>query len=447
MRLSILTIQADMKPILALVLACSTIIILDSTIVAIYSNISREPAPIINTYFFISLVVVFIFINFILIQYSRQDYLQSGYKYHKLQRFFLWFIIPIQIILCSMLASIVIQLLMYRSYNVSILLSIIYISHITAVGFLTFLTYEFLSWFRLVKNYLVLWYALSFSLLVVNILISLVFFTLVAADYDPIIKLRSIRTALIDTSVPVITPSLATIYDYLSITSFVFAWIPTVMLLKTYSLRFGKSKYWVLVTIPIVYFILPFLFDELGTFDDLRLEYGRQFNLVYNIFFSPYRLVGGLLFGIVFFMTAMKIKRKDLRGLVMCSGIGMTLLFGSTVIHGLSYILAPPFGLITLSFMGLGSYTLSIGIFTSSRELARDAVVRRELSRIAGKQSSLFQNIGAAEMEKTLVKSIKPIMDKTIFAKDTSLQDPVDQEDYKQMISEVLTELKARKIR
>ena len=35
-------------------------------------------------------------------------------------------------------------------------------------------------------------------------------------------------------------------------------------------------------------------------------------------------------------------------------------------------------------------------------------------------------------------------MDKAIFAKDTSLQDPVDQEDYKQMISEVLTELKAR---
>ena len=63
----------------------------------------------------------------------------------------------------------------------------------------------------------------------------------------------------------------------------------------------------------------------------------------------------------------------------MCSGIGMTLLFGSTVIHGLSYILAPPFGLITLSFMSLGSYILSIGIFTSSRELARDAVVRREL--------------------------------------------------------------------
>ena len=75
--------------------------------------------------------------------------------------------------------------------------------------------------------------------------------------------------------------------------------------------------------------------------------------------------------------------------------------------------------------------------------MARDAVVRRELSRLAGKQS-LLQNIGAAEMEKTLVKSIKPIMDNTIFAKDTTLQDPSDQEDYKQMIREVLTELKVR---
>jgi len=88
---------------------------------------------------------------------------------------------------------------------------------------------------------------------------------------------------------------------------------------------------------------------------------------------------------------------------------------------------------------------LSIGIFASSRELARDAIIRRELSKIAGKQASLFQNIGVAELEKTLVRSIKPIMDKAVFTKDTSLQDPTNQEDYKQMVREVLTELKASK--
>jgi hypothetical protein len=132
-----------------------------------------------------------------------------------------------------MLASIIIQLLMYRSYNISILLSVIFISHITAVGFLIFLIYEFLSWFRLVKNYPVLWYTFAFSLLVINILISLVFFTLVASSYDPIIRLRSVRIALIDISIPVNTPfALVTMYDYISIGSFVLTWIPTVMLLK-----------------------------------------------------------------------------------------------------------------------------------------------------------------------------------------------------------------------
>jgi hypothetical protein len=440
------TTQADMKPIVGLVLLCSGIMILDSTIVAIYSNISREPVPIVNNYIFISFVAFFVFINFIFIGYSKQDFLHSKYKHHKFQRIFLWSIIPIQTILCLLLTSIVFQLLVYRSYNVSILLSIIYISNTTAVGFLTLLCYQFLSWFRSVRNYLVLWYTLAFSILLINILISLVFFTLLVSSYDPIVKLRAIRIALLDTSIQSSNlSSLIKVYDYLSVGSFVFAWIPTVILLKTYSLRFGKIKYWLLVTIPIAYFIFPFLFDELGTFDYLRLEYGRQFNLVYNLFFSPYRQVGGLLFGLAFFMTAIKIKRKDLRGLVMISGIGMTLLYASTVIHGLSYFVAPPFGLVTISFVGLASYMLSIGIFASARELARDEVVRRDLSQIAGKQLSLLRNMGAAEMEKSLIKNIKPIMEKTIIANDTSLQDPMNQEDYKEMVREILTELKVRK--
>lgn len=172
-----LAIKGDLKSILGLVLVCSAIIILDSTIVVIYSNISREPVPVFNAFLFISSVVIFMFINYILIGYSKQYFLQSRYKHHKLQRIFLWSIIPIQIILCSMLGAIAIQLLVYKSYNVSILLSIIYISHFTAIGFLTFLISQFLSWFRLVKNYHVLLYTLAFSLLVINILISLIFFT------------------------------------------------------------------------------------------------------------------------------------------------------------------------------------------------------------------------------------------------------------------------------
>lgn len=123
----------------------------------------------------------------------------------------------------------------------------------------------------------------------------------------------------------------------------------------------------------------------------------------------------------------------------------MLLLFGSTVIHGVTYIVAPPFGIVTLSFMSLASYMLSIGIFASSKELARDALVRRELRQFAGEHVLLLRNIGAAEMEKAMIKRIKPVMDKMNLTEDTNAQYSSDQEDYKEMIKEVLSELNTRK--
>lgn len=123
----------------------------------------------------------------------------------------------------------------------------------------------------------------------------------------------------------------------------------------------------------------------------------------------------------------------------------MLLLFGSTVIHGVTYIVAPPFGIVTLSFMSLASYMLSIGIFASSKELARDALVRRELRQFAGEHVLLLRNIGAAEMEKAMIKRIKPVVDKMNLTEDTNAQYSSDQEDYKEMIKEVLSELNTRK--
>jgi hypothetical protein len=72
--------------------------------------------------------------------------------------------------------------------------------------------------------------------------------------------------------------TLTSLYNFLSVGSFIFIWVPTAILLKTFSLRFGKIKYWLLVTIPVLYFLVPFFIDELGILDELRLEYGRHFS-------------------------------------------------------------------------------------------------------------------------------------------------------------------------
>jgi hypothetical protein len=45
---------------------------------------------------------------------------------------------------------------------------------------------------------------------------------------------------------------------------------------------------------------------------------------------------------------------------------------------------------------------------------------------------------------RSLIKKIKPIMDKTIIAEERNPQFPIVHEDYKQMVKDVLTELKGR---
>jgi hypothetical protein len=238
---------------------------------------------------------------------------------------------------------------------------------------------------------------------------------------------------------------MAFFYDNFSVVSFLLIWIPTVLLLRRYSGRIGKVKFWIIVTIPIVYYIVPLTADQFGMVDNMRLEYGQQFDLYYNLFFGPYKQVGGLLFGLIFWIMASNIRRKNLQVYLRTAGAGMVLLFGSTVIHGLTYIVTPPFGLITISYMGLASYMLSIGILSSTKILAKDSVIRKELYQAAGDKIDFMQNLSLAEMEKSMEKSIKPVLSKMNTLEQNDFQSIDEKEDLKDMIRQVIDEVNARK--
>jgi hypothetical protein len=54
-----------------------------------------------------------------------------------------------------------------------------------------------------------------------------------------------------------------------SVISFLITWIATTSLLHHYSRRLGKLKYWIVVAIPLVYFLSQFLNPLLGLFDPI----------------------------------------------------------------------------------------------------------------------------------------------------------------------------------
>ena len=415
--------------------------VFDSIIVTIYFNTS-EPSQSFNLSVYIFLVLVFVITNYFLLRYSMQ-YVLSKRK-SKLW-IYSWAIVICQTLICVTLFFPILQLFLFKSYSILSVETAAYLAHVLALISLAILAYQFINWFRSNHKFIIFMYACALCIFIVSVITSITFFNFKFSSYVEEIKLRSIKSSILDSpSFGSSIKFLILFYDYLTIASFVCAWIPSVILLRTYS-RSGTIKFSFLIILPLIYFLIPFISTHLGFFDNLRLEFGRQFNLVYSIIFAPYKQVGAILFGLVFLTTASKIKRKNLKLLLSISGIGLTVFFASTVTHGLKYIVAPPFGIVTVSFMGLGSFMLLIGITTSTRELAKDFRIRSEIQKSIGEQFSFLKTLSSTEREQSLQKTVKRIVSKTALSTDSESEEIAQEEDYKTMVKEVLDELNSRR--
>ena len=106
--------------------------------------------------------------------------------------------------------------------------------------------------------------------------------------------------------------------------------------------------------------ILSLVFSN---FSLLNAVQNYTFDLVNSILTRP---TGGVLFGIAFWMVARGIEEKNVSDYMKLSAFGIVLLSISNVDAGLFMLPYPPFGLPTISFMGLSSYLLFIGIYYSA---------------------------------------------------------------------------------
>ena len=170
--------------------------------------------------------------------------------------------------------------------------------------------------------------------------------------------------------------------------------------------------------------------------------------------FSATKQIGALLFSLVFLAASTLVTKHEMQKYLLICAIGMAVLYGSIEIDTLLFATYPPFGVVTVSFMPIGSYLLFTGILLSARLIARDKELRMEFYRSATSQMSLLKTIGVSEMEKQLMKDYKSIDKRTrsvekdsIYEKDNvkealhGLVDEIDTEKAREILHEVLTEV------
>ena len=76
----------------------------------------------------------------------------------------------------------------------------------------------------------------------------------------------------------------------------------------------------------------------------------------------------------------------------------------------------PPFGLVTISFMGISSYLLMVGIYYSSVSTSINSQIRSMIERSVNNELSFLSNIGRSQMEKQILNRIKELTER--FAED-----------------------------
>jgi hypothetical protein len=124
------------------------------------------------------------------------------------------------------------------------------------------------------------------------------------------------------------------------------------------------------------------------------------------------------------------------------SGYGLLLLFASnqaTVLINSPY---PPFGMAAISFVGLSSYLMFVGIYSSAASVAQDMKLRKSIRNSVERQLDLLHNIGAAEMEKEIVKKVLNVS-KNLSAEiseRTGIEPSLEEQDINDYLAQVLRE-------
>jgi hypothetical protein len=324
---------------------------------------------------FLAISITYIILTSIILK-SNWDFITKFIK--KSNRIFTLFKISlsIQISLSLLIILLNFQIIFLHYYSINILMICLLASYSLSFFILFFLTYKFLHWFNIKKNYVMLFYSLAFGTIFLESIFKLGF-----TEFMMILKPQIIFPMTIGSSVYIPAGSiqgfLNDLFSILSILSFLFSWIASGIMLKEYSIKVGQLKYWIIVSIPLIFYIGQF-FVQFNSEIIFQLTSNlTSFSITLTIIFIFSNLIGGLLFGIPFWTIAKTIQNSVIRTTMTIAGFGFVFLFLTNQAHGIVVSPYPPYGIITSLYFGLSSFLLMVGFYCSAFYMSENQNIRR----------------------------------------------------------------------
>jgi signal transduction histidine kinase len=384
----------------------------------------------------------------------------------------------VQYVLTAIIVFIILQIFVNLYYSISMLTWSLSISYVVASVIMVILALEFFSWYRSNRNFVVLLYGISSIITSISIVSSLVFFNVILlgmtaesseltseqeevghseqeevghseqeevghSEQEEVGHGPDIRK--FDQST--ISGKVQTVYVVLHILSFLLLWGSTAMLLHTYSKKLGKVKFWIIITIPIASFlsifviVTPFVLSVSHDSNDMDTILKI---MVDALGYTLPAVVSSILFGLPFLMIARTLRYSSmLKDYMIIAGSGFAL-FALATSGSVTLASYPPLGLASVSFVGLSSYLILMGIYSSTISMSEDVKLRQAIRKSALDESKLLVSTGAAQMEQKIEKKVIEMAKDhaASMTEQSGVQLSLTEHDMKQYLSTVLREIK-----
>ena len=396
-------------------------------------------------FIFLGISITFLILSSVILKYNWNYINQYISKSNRIYAIFKLTLLT-QIFIFSAVILLNTQIIMLHHYTTYILIISLFVSYSLSFFILFFLNYQFLRWYNVKKNYMFLFFSLAFSTIFLESIFKLGF-----TEIMFMLKPEIIFPMTIGSSVFIRADSLQAffnnIFPILSILSFVFSWIASSIMLKEYSNKVGGTiKYWIIVSIPLIFYISQF-FVQINSQIIFQLTSSNitSFSITLTIIFIFSKLIGGLLFGIPFWIIAKTINNSAIKISMTITGFGFVFLFLTNQANGMVVTPYPPFGITTSLFFGFSSFLLMIGFYCSAIYISENRDIRKLIKNDILKYDLLSQ-MGSRFIEDKTISYINQIRKSTkneLFIDYPGLF--LNDEDIKQYIKNVINEISKKK--
>ena len=355
----------DSKKFFAAFLILIIALIVDIGISNIADIVSKQVANVIGVALFTTITAVYIFGQCFILGMIRTKNRESNFRRGHILRLEK-IVTIIQSILIGIMIIVVLEIIFTSHYYINLLTVATTISYGLNATLASILAFQLFSWFKLNKNLAVLLFGLASGAVAVNSADIIIFFDDVLLQKPAFVSPQSEVIFQVGFNPGTPMSEVSFVQSNSLIAYFILTWGGSILLLRNYIKRIGKVKFWLLVPLPLVYFLSNYITLYQTLNPNSPVTSAISSNLTLPILLGTYSIVvSGVLFGIGFRSITRTIKQgSHVRDYMIIAAYGFILFYtaaGATVLQA-GY---PPFGLANVSSVGLGTFMIMIGLYYS----------------------------------------------------------------------------------